>query len=132
MALKEFYDEEDLEQDLADLAALDGAPLPIVIFNGPICTTNGLYRLSDLSAAEAKKLLKADGFISAVGHEASAQVLSELLGVEISMNRIQYSQSAGQKAIVLNLNYRAPEGRVLSREEMLEVGFELKLLERLK
>lgn len=129
---KEFYEQDEYDQDLEDLTALDGAKLPVVIFNGPICTKNGLYRLSDLSVKKAKDLLEEHGFISAVGHEASAEVLSHLLETDIPKSRIQYSQLAGQKAIVLNLNYRPLEGQILSREEMQQVGFSLKLLERLE
>lgn len=108
-----------------------GNTYPIAIFNGPVCTTNGLYRISDLGVEEAKELIARHGFESAVGHEASAQVLSAILEVEVPMNRIEYSQAVGQKAIALKLNVRPPEGQILSAEEMFKVGFELKLLERI-
>lgn len=108
-----------------------GNTYPIAIFNGPVCTTNGLYRISDLGVEEAKELIVRHGFESAVGHEASAQVLSAILEVEVPMNRIEYFQAVGQKAIALKLNVRPPEGQILSAEEMFKVGFELKLLERI-
>lgn len=108
-----------------------GNTYPIAIFNGPVCTTNGLYRISDLGVEEAKELIARHGFESAVGHEASAQVLSAILEVEVPMKRIEYSQAVGQKAIALKLNVRPPEGQILSAEEMFKVGFELKLLERI-
>ncbi|NLJ79744.1 MAG: YddF family protein [Firmicutes bacterium] len=132
MEAREFYDQEDYTSDLEDLRRLEGCSLPVVIFNGPVCTNNGLYRLSDLGLAEARKLLAEKEFISAVGHQASAEVLSALLGVEIPLNRIEYYQLAGQDAIALNLNQRPPEGQILDAEEMLAVGFTLKLLERLQ
>ena len=105
---------------------------PVAIFNGPVCTTNGLYRISDLEVEEAKTLLAQHGFVSAVGHQASAQVLSAILEVDVPMQRIEYLQAVGQKAIALKLNIRPPEGQILSAEEMFKVGFELKLLERME
>lgn len=111
---------------------MDEGKLPVAIFNGPICTTNGLYRISEITIQEAQDLIKTHGFVSAVGHKASAEVLSAVLKAQIPMNRIQFSQSVGQKAIALMLNSRPPEGTVLSTKEMLAVGFTLKLMERLE
>ena len=111
---------------------MDEGKLPVAIFNGPICTTNGLYRVSEITPREAQALIETYGFVSAVGHKASAEVLSAILNTEIPMNRIQFTQSVGQKAVALMLNTRSPEGTVLSTAEMLEVGFTLKLMERLE
>ena len=71
------------------------------------------------------------GFISAVGHEASAEVLSYILEVDVPMNRIEYVQKLGQKAIALKLTIRPEEGRILTAAEMFQVGFGLQLMERL-
>lgn len=107
------------------------ANLPIALFNGMVCTSNGLYRISDLTGAEARELVGRYGYVSAVGHEASAQVLSDILGAPVEMNRIQYVQAVGQKAIALVLEIRPAEGEVLSAAEMRAIGFCLKLMERL-
>ncbi|MDI9440889.1 MAG: YddF family protein [Firmicutes bacterium] len=107
------------------------ANLPVAIFNGLVCTSNGLYRISDLTPEEGRELIARHGFVSAVGHAASAAVLSEVLGVEIEMNRIQYRQQVNQKAIALVLKVRPPEGEILNAEQMREIGFDLKLMERL-
>lgn len=107
------------------------ANLPVAVFNGLVCTSNGLYRISDLTAEEAQELIERHGFVSAVGHAASAQVLSEVLGVKVEMNRIHYVQAVGQKAIALVLEVRPAEGEVLSAPEVRAVGFCLKLMERL-
>ncbi|MDI9459380.1 YddF family protein [Candidatus Darwinibacter acetoxidans] len=122
----------EYEDEVLELLALDGGMLPVVLLNGPICTTTGLYRISELEVEDAKRLVNTYGWVSAVGHEASAQVLSHVLGIDVPMNRIQYEQQVGQKAIALKLNLRPPEGQVLSVEEMLEIGFSLWLLQRLE
>jgi hypothetical protein len=48
------------------------------------------------------------------------------------MKRIQFKQEIGHKAIVFKLNQRPPEVSVLSREEIEEIGYSLKLMERLE
>jgi len=105
---------------------------PIALFNGPIITSNGLFRVGDISVEEAKALVEKNGFISAIGHEAAASVLSAVLGVRAVMNRIQFHQAVGQKAVALKLRQRPPEGIVLDEDEMQIIGYSLKLIERLE
>lgn len=122
----------DFRDDVWELLALDGSQMPVAIFNGPICTTTGLYRITDIDVDEAKALIAKHGYVSAVGHAASAEVLSHILGVDVAMNRIEYIQEVGQKVIALRLRVRPPEGKILTAEEMLQVGFSLQLLQRLE
>ncbi len=75
---------------------------PIAIFNGPIATTCGTFVLSDIALEKAKKLLLENDFISAIGHEATAEILSRILKQNIKLNRIQYHQKIGQKSSFLN------------------------------
>lgn len=106
--------------------------MKIALFNGVVVTTNGLYRVSDILPEDARALVFDCGFVSAIGHKATAEVMSAILGLQVPMNRIQYRQEVGQKAIVLKLNQRPPEGRVLDRQQMQEIGYSLKLIERLE
>lgn len=105
---------------------------PVAVFNGPIVTTDGLYRIHTISIDEARKLLHNNKYISAIGHDSTAQIISDLLHVNIQMNRIQFRQMVGQKALVFKLNIRPEEGRVLCREEIEKIGFYFQLLERIK
>ena len=68
--------------------------------------------------------------LSAVGHDVTAQILTELLGVTVPVNRIQFQQEVGQDALVFKLNARAPEGKVLNREEIEAIGYSFKILTR--
>ena len=106
--------------------------MKVGIFNGTVATTNGLYRVSDLSIRDAKKLLRENGYISAIGHESTAKIISELMEMDILMNRIDFAQMVGQKAVVFKLNRRPKEGTVLSRAQVEEVGYSFKLMERLE
>ncbi len=101
------------------------------ILNTAIATADGAYELRTISLDEAKHLVAvADGLDSAVGHEATAQILADLLGVAVPVNRQQFSQAAGQSALVFKLNGRAPEGVVLGRGQVEAIGYTLKLLTR--
>lgn len=106
--------------------------LPIALFNGAIATTNGVYRICDIDVDDARRLVKDCPTISGIGHEATAEVMTQLLGVEVPFNRIQFKQEVTQIAIVLKLNERPVEGVVLSREQIEKVGYCLKLMERLE
>lgn len=106
--------------------------LPVVILNTTILTTDGEFSLKTISLEDAKDIIKDKEIISAVGHQATSDVLTDLLGVEIPVNRINFEQQAGQKAICFKLKGRAPEGKTLSVQEMTDMGYEFKLLEMKK
>src|SRR5580698_7383103 len=96
-----------------------------VLFNTTILTGGvGNYSLSTLTVDEAKALV-ADGFDSAIGHQATADALTALLGVEVPANRVAYEQQPGQEAVVLKLRGRLPEGQVLTLDELNAVGYDL-------
>jgi len=71
-------------------------------------------------------------FQSAVGHQSTAEILTELLGVSVPMNRMSYAQGVGEKALVFKLKARAPEGVILSRQEIEAIGYEFGLLLRVE
>ncbi|WP_058486998.1 YddF family protein [Defluviitalea phaphyphila] len=106
--------------------------MKIALFNGTVVTTNGLYRISDIDVENVKKLIDENGFISAIGHQSTAEIISDLLKINVSMNRIQFKQEVGQKAIAFKLNQRPPEGVILSRDEIEKIGYSFRLIERLE
>jgi len=105
--------------------------LPVALFNGTVATTNGTYSIKDIDIYNAKKYIEQNGFISAIGHEATAEIMSELLGINIPRNRIQFHQQVGQVAIVFKLNERPPEGVILNKEQVERIGYTFKIMERL-
>jgi len=78
-----------------------------------------------ISVDEVITLLRTQGFVSAIGHEATARLLTDLLGIEIPMNRIQIQLGAGDEEIAFTLRRRLPEGKVIySPEELEQIGYD--------
>jgi hypothetical protein len=105
----------------------------LTLLNTSILTAYGVYDYYAVSLEHARKLvLSADELQSAIGHQSTAEILSELLGITVAVNRIAYVQSVGDTAIVFKLKGRAPEGKILSREEIEAMGYEFGVLMRIE
>ena len=64
----------------------------------------------EITPATASKILK-DDCVSAIGHIDTSRVLSDILGTEIPMNRINISLKKGDSLIIAQLKGgRLPEG----------------------
>jgi len=85
-------------------------------------------KLKKISLEEAKEILK-NQFISAVGHEGTARMLSELLGIEVPTNRITIFMEPGDIAVHFFLKERVAEGKILSKEELARLPYWLVLSE---
>jgi len=89
-----------------------------------------LIKARQISVKEASELLKKEQFVSAVGHEATAQALSNVFGVTIPYNRTQITLQPGDKLISIILKKRLAEGQVLKTvEELEQVGYSIWLFE---
>lgn len=104
----------------------------IYLLNTPILTTYGVYRFTGPLDVETVARRINSGFTSAIGHTASAEFLSQLLGLDIPCQRIRVEMQPGDTALVLRLKTRLPEGKVLTREEIEALDYELGWLERLQ
>ena len=78
-------------------------------------------RVVKIDEKEARKWLENNQFISAVGHESTAKIISQKLGMEVKPNRIMVKMKEGDIAIVFQLLQRLPEGKVLSEQELQQI-----------
>jgi hypothetical protein len=85
-------------------------------------------RLRRISVEEARQIIS-DGFISAVGHEGTARLLSQLLGIQIPAERRTIFMRPGDKAIHFFLKVRLPEGVILDEEQLRRLDYWLVLSE---
>ena len=102
------------------------------VLNSPVLTNYGEWRFEGPISAEAATVwLKQAPFVSAVGHQATAAVLSGLTHVEVRANRVQIQMQKGDMALVFRLLNRLPEGSVFNIEILRQCQYELGLLSRL-
>ena len=105
--------------------------MKLAILNTSILTTTGTFNLEDISLDTARKLVIENEILSAVGHQSTSDILTTLLGTEIPVNRIQFAQETGQKALVFKLNGRHEEGKILTSEEIEAIGYKFQLLTKI-
>jgi (2Fe-2S) ferredoxin len=108
----------------------------LTFLNAPVVTAPGVFRYEKLTPSAARKIVtefsqsgrKID---SAVGHEATAELMSRLLHFPVEFNRTEFEQKPGDIALILRLHKRTPEGKILCCHELEEIGYELGLLTRI-
>jgi len=100
----------------------------IYVLNSPILTSEGVYRYTEISKEEAKEILSKNKYVSAIGHEATAKMLTQLLGLKIDTNRISITMQTDDKAIVFRILTRLPEGKILTEEELKNIDYAFWLL----
>lgn len=75
-----------------------------------------IVRLSD---DEAKYFARKTNLKSAIGHESTASLVSQLLGMIIPMNRIQLKLKSGDRILIFQLLSRLPEGKIIFDDDEL-------------
>ena len=102
--------------------------MKLALLNTTIATTDGLFEVRTITLQESQQLAQSNELLSAIGHSSTAQIMSELLGVDVAENRIQFEQELKQVALVFKLKGRAPEGVILNKEEIEKIGYEFKTM----
>jgi len=87
-----------------------------------------LVKIKELTVDDVKKLLQND-FISVIGHESTAQLLSQLLSLNIPVNRVSITLRPSDKLVVFQLTTRLSEGRVLTLDELKQLKYKFYLVE---
>lgn len=98
------------------------------LLNSPVLSNWGHYKFEGpITQAKAIATLPPN-FVSAIGHESTANLLGHLLQCEVRMNRAQIVMQPGDTALVFRLKKRPHEGAVLNHEQLDAIGYEFGLL----
>lgn len=108
--------------------------MKLALLNTSILTTTGRYSLIDISLEQARELIAINigNLDSAIGHNSTAEIMSTLLGTKIEVNRQVFEQQSEQDALIFKLKGRAEEGKILTREEIEEMGYKFQLLTKIE
>ncbi len=88
----------------------------------PETTTPIIIKVKRVSIEEVKSLLSNNNYISAIGHESTAKLLSRILSMNIPANRISIKLSEKDKLIVFQLQAgRLPLNTELTEEQLNEI-----------
>lgn len=95
----------------------------------PFQDDDAVFKISRINVEIAKIIVKSaianDNLTSAIGHSATAEILSMLLNTNIPVNRTSVYFKPGDEAIAFTLKKRLQEGQVIkSVEELEQIGYD--------
>jgi len=89
-------------------------------FSLSMLTPPTTIKVVEASIEDVKNILSSN-FISAIGHEATAKIITTQLGVNVPVNRVSIRLNQGDTLIVYQLLKRLEEGKILSEDEMRQM-----------
>jgi len=95
---------------------------------GMLSTQDSIIRVKEINLEDVKTLLNAD-FMSVVGHQSTADILTKLLKINVPVNRASVKLTEKDKLIVFQILTRLEEGRVLTENEVLSLPTKFYLVE---
>lgn len=85
---------------------------------------NGIWSVTTQHISNVKAFLGRNDTVSAVGHESTAALMSRMLNRTVEVNRISVKPEPGDILVCFKLKNRAPEGVILTEEQLEELGHE--------
>ena len=99
----------------------------LYLFNTTIMPNEGIYINQKIDLGTAKKVCSMfEEHTSALGHQGAVDAFNALgfFDGQVSLNRVPATMKRGDVAIALKVIGRLPEGKVLTLQELEEIGFE--------
>lgn len=109
----------------------------LILLNTSVLTGYGTFVYQKFSLDDARKLVRefeqeGKTIQSAIGHPSTAELLSMLLEFPVVVNRVEFTQTINDAALIFKLKERVTEGKILSREELEAIGYEFGLLKKVE
>lgn len=101
------------------------------VYNTPVLTSYGVFSFTKISVDDAIAFLRSQGWVSGIGHSGTSQLLTQLSGVPVPVNRISTRLELGDEALVFRLIRRQQEGVELTLEVVRGMPHEYGILKRL-
>ena len=107
--------------------------MTIALINSPLMTEYGLFAHTAIPTEFARKVALERGVVSYIGYSSTAQLLPDLFGVHIAVNRERYRQQPGDIALVIRILMSRDDvrGSELTRQQIEEAGYCFGLIVRI-
>ena len=89
---------------------------------------DGVWHMATISTGQAIELVTTVEYTSAIGHESSADAMSAALGVVVTANRLTVCPAPSDQFLCMRLHRRPPEGVILDRAALEQIGFSWALM----
>lgn len=99
----------------------------LFFMNSPILTNYGIFTHREITKDEVITLLHGE-YISAIGHVATANFLSNLLNMTIPYSRKAIKMHQGDQAVIFRLSTRCRENQHLSEYALKNEDYSFSLL----
>lgn len=83
----------------------------------------GVWEMTPVTLRAAQDLVSRHQFTSAVGHDSTAEAMTELLQQPVEANRLTVRPEEGDYFLCFKLHRRPPEGAILDRAQLEELGY---------
>ena len=103
----------------------------LYLFNTTIMPNEGVFINEKIDLGTAKKVCSMfEEHTSALGHQGAVDAFNALgfFDGQVSLNRVPATMKRGDVAIALKVIGRLPEGKVLTLQELEEIGYEFFLI----
>jgi len=104
--------------------------MAMYLLNSAVLTAFGRYNYSELTLDSAKSILSSRPFESAIGHQPTATLLSQLLELNIHSQRTNITMQPNDEAVVFRIAVRLPDYSELSAEQIAALPIEFGRLVR--
>lgn len=92
----------------------------------PVQDKEAVFKIKRVTKEEAREIAKNAHIVSAIGHQATAQLMSLLLDMPVQTNRVSVYFNPNDEALAFVLKQRLQEGQVInSIDELEKIGYDL-------